>query len=201
MESAEVDAYDEADERLLTTVASSMGVALENARLFGQTKRLLAETDARAKELAVVNEVQRGLAEQLEMKAMYDLVGDKLSDIFGVSFRRHLRRTGGRRSPIARSRPMSFAIVFLVERGVRLPNITSRTSAFGGTWSRPASRCSSHTTLRPVAGLLGQDDPCRTGRPASAVFAPLVVAGEVRGTVSLQSLVGNTPSTTPTCGF
>src|SRR4029079_5667721 len=46
MESNEPDAYDEADERLLTTVASSMGVALENARLFGETRRLLAETDA-----------------------------------------------------------------------------------------------------------------------------------------------------------
>src|SRR6185436_15713995 len=84
MESNEPDAYDEADERLLTTVASSMGVALENARLFGETKRLLAETDSRAKELALVNEVQRGLAEQLDMQAMYDLVGDKLCDIFGA---------------------------------------------------------------------------------------------------------------------
>ena len=85
MESTETDAYDEADERLLTTVASSMGVALENARLFDQTKRLLAETDARAKELAVVNEVQRGLAEHIDMQAMYDLAGDKLCDIFGAN--------------------------------------------------------------------------------------------------------------------
>ena len=39
-----------------------MGVALENARLFGETKRLLTETDERAAELAVVNSVQQGLA-------------------------------------------------------------------------------------------------------------------------------------------
>ena len=105
MESAEADAYDEADERLLTTVASSMGVALENARLFDETKRLLAETDARAKELAVVNEVQRGLAEQLDMQAMYDLVGRQADATSSASIvERHLRRPGGRhRDP--RSRP------------------------------------------------------------------------------------------------
>ena len=38
------DAYDESDERLLSTLASSMAVALENARLFDETKRLLTET-------------------------------------------------------------------------------------------------------------------------------------------------------------
>src|SRR5260221_12245500 len=59
-----------------------MGVALENARLFGETKRLLAETDERAKELAVVNSVQEGLAQQLDMQAMYELVGDKIQEIF-----------------------------------------------------------------------------------------------------------------------
>src|SRR6185295_18544564 len=49
--------FTEGDERLVSTVASSMGVALENARLFAETKRLLAETDARAAELALVNEI------------------------------------------------------------------------------------------------------------------------------------------------
>ena len=38
-------------------LASSMGVALENARLFDETKRLLGETDERAAELAIVNEI------------------------------------------------------------------------------------------------------------------------------------------------
>ena len=41
-------------------LASSMGVALENARLFDETKRLLAETDERAAELAIINSVQAG---------------------------------------------------------------------------------------------------------------------------------------------
>ena len=82
LESEHANVFTEADERLLSTLASSMGVALENARLFDETKRLLAETDERAAELAVVNSIQRGLAEHLDMQAMYDLVGDKIREIF-----------------------------------------------------------------------------------------------------------------------
>ena len=187
MESAEVDAYDEADERLLTTVASSMGVALENARLFGETKRLLAETDARAKELAVVNEVQRGLAEQLEMQAMYDLVGDKLSDIFGVSSNDIF---GAQVVDIAILDPdrERFEIVYVVERGVRLPNITIPNFGVRRHLVETGQPLLITHDLAAVTGSLGQDAPVQGESPRAAVFAPLVVAGEVRGAVSLQSL-------------
>ncbi len=76
------NAYSEADIRLLTTVASSMGVALENARLFAETQRLLKETEQRAAELAIINEIQHGLAAELNFQAIIDLVGDKLRQIF-----------------------------------------------------------------------------------------------------------------------
>ena len=68
-------AFSEADLRLLTTLAGSLSVALENARLFEETRQRNAE-------LALINDVQRGLAENLEMHAMYDLVGDRLHEIF-----------------------------------------------------------------------------------------------------------------------
>ena len=67
--------------RLLSTLAASLGVALENARLFAETKRLLNETEQRAAELAVINSVQQGLAAQLDFQAIIDLVGDKLRDM------------------------------------------------------------------------------------------------------------------------
>ena len=82
LENARPHAYDEADARLLGTLASSMGVALENARLFAETRRLLAETDQRAAELAIITSVQEGLAAELDMQAMYELVGDKIQEIF-----------------------------------------------------------------------------------------------------------------------
>ena len=48
------------DVRLLQTLANSMSVALENARLFDETQRLLKETEQRAAELAVINSIQAG---------------------------------------------------------------------------------------------------------------------------------------------
>ena len=47
--------------RLLTTIAASLGTALENARLFDETQRLLKETEERNAELAIINSVQAGL--------------------------------------------------------------------------------------------------------------------------------------------
>ena len=82
LESLERDAYDDADVRLLSTLASSMGVALENARLFDETKRLLAETDQRAAELALVNEIGAALAKQLDFAAIIELVGERVRSIF-----------------------------------------------------------------------------------------------------------------------
>ena len=79
---SEPDAYSDADERLVSTVASSMGVALSNARLFDETKRLLAETDQRAAELALINEIGSALAAELEFAAIVELVGERLRQIF-----------------------------------------------------------------------------------------------------------------------
>ena len=75
-------AYSESDVRLLTTVASSMGVALENARLFDETQRLLKETEQRNAELAIINSVQAALAAELNIQGIYDAVGDKIREIF-----------------------------------------------------------------------------------------------------------------------
>ena len=75
-------AFDEGDVRLLTTITSSLSVTLENARLFDETKRLLSETDARAAELAIINEIGQALAKQLNFKAVIDLVGERIRDIF-----------------------------------------------------------------------------------------------------------------------
>ncbi|HMX76108.1 MAG TPA: GAF domain-containing protein [Anaerolineales bacterium] len=74
-------AFSEAQVRLLQTVAASMGVSLENARLFDETQRLLKVTEDRAAELAIINSVQEGLASKLDMHAIYDLIGDKLGEI------------------------------------------------------------------------------------------------------------------------
>ncbi len=76
------NAFTESDFHLLGTLASSLSVAFENARLFSETQRLMKETEQRAIELAIINSVQEGLSADMELQAVYDLVGDKIRDIF-----------------------------------------------------------------------------------------------------------------------
>jgi PAS domain S-box-containing protein len=83
------NAFSEPDMRLLQTLANAMSVALENARLFDETQRLLKETEQSNAELAIINSVQAdlaaALATELDIHSIYDLVGDKIRDIFHQS--------------------------------------------------------------------------------------------------------------------
>ncbi len=74
-------AFGEPEVRLLQTIASALGTALENARLFSEAQRLLKETERRAAELAVINSIQQGMAGSLDFQAIVDLVGDKLREV------------------------------------------------------------------------------------------------------------------------
>ena len=68
-------AFTESDEQLLETLAGSLSVALENARLVHETRQRNAE-------LALINGVQDAIAGELEPQAIYDAVGDKIRDVF-----------------------------------------------------------------------------------------------------------------------
>jgi GAF domain-containing protein len=68
-------AFTESDQQLLETLAGSLSVALENARLVHETRRRNAE-------LALINSVQAAIAGELDPQAIYDLVGDKLQEEF-----------------------------------------------------------------------------------------------------------------------
>ena len=99
-------AFSDDDVRLLTTLAGSLTVALENARLFEETRQ-------RSAELALVNDVQRGLAENLGLQAAYDFVGDRIQEIFDaqvVDIGILDRATGLLHFP------------YSIERGVRYPD-------------------------------------------------------------------------------
>ena len=68
-------AYSEPDVLLLSTVASSLGAALENARLFDETRQ-------RAAELATVNTVTNELARELDADSLIRLVGEQVRAVF-----------------------------------------------------------------------------------------------------------------------
>lgn len=70
-------AFGQSDVSLLQTLASSMSVALENARLFSETRR-------RADELATINRISSALASQWEVGALIQLAGEQIRDTFSA---------------------------------------------------------------------------------------------------------------------
>ena len=188
LESLERDAYDEADARLLGTLAASMGVALENARLFAETRRLLAETDQRAAELAIITSVQEGLAAELDMQAMYELVGDKIREIFDaqvVDIGIYDRQADLMHFP------------YTIEGGVRFPDEPISLEAAGpraGSASVAIRRHVLETRQPLLINTLAEyaeygDTGPLSGEPSRCtLWAPLVVGDESKGVISLQNL-------------
>ena len=95
-------AFTESDKRLLATLAGSLSVALENARLMDETQRRVAE-------LATVNSVGQALAAHLELDALIELVGERVRETFNADIAYvalHDESFGGSTSPIT-TRPAS----------------------------------------------------------------------------------------------
>jgi len=171
-------AFSESDVRLLETLASSMSVALENARLFNETQRLLKETEQRAAELAIINKVQEGLASKLDMQAIIDLVGDKIREVFnahGTGIQLYDRQNNLIYYP------------YVIERGKRLTIAP-----------RPPHGFRQHViqTRQPI--VINQDldrvsaefsNPTIVGEDAkSGIWMPMIVNNEVTGIASLQNM-------------
>ncbi len=78
VQSFKANGFNEDNLRLLQTLSTNMGVALENARLFDETQRLLMETEQRNAELAIINSISLALTQELDLQSLVDLVGDKL---------------------------------------------------------------------------------------------------------------------------
>src|SRR5439155_932227 len=68
-------AFGTSDQQLLETLAGSLSVALENARLVHETRQ-------RVSELATVNSVGQAISSLLELDALIELVGDHVRETF-----------------------------------------------------------------------------------------------------------------------
>ena len=69
---------------MLSRFAQLASVALDNARLFAETNRLLEETQQRSAELAIINSVGEAMARNLDVQTVTHIVGDKVREIFQV---------------------------------------------------------------------------------------------------------------------
>ena len=172
-------AFDDDDVRLLETLAGSASAALENARLFDETQRLLKETKQRAAELAIVNSVQEGLASKLDMQAIHDLVGDRIRDIFDAQSVLLATFDHGRDVEIFNYAYEKGRRVEAIERPInrtRRDLIDTRQPIF-----------ISHVTPETIAAR-GSSPIAGTETPKSVIFAPMLVGAEVRGYLSIQNV-------------
>ena len=166
------DAFGEDDARLLATIARSLSIALENARLFEETRQRNAE-------LALINDVQRGLAEKLEMQAMYDLVGDRIRDIFDAQ----VVDIGivDRDADLIR-------FPYAIERGERFPDEPLEIIGFRKQALETRAPIVVNENVAERAAKAGQPIAIQGEPPLSDVFVPLIVAGQATGVISLQNL-------------
>ncbi|MBK6806553.1 MAG: GAF domain-containing protein, partial [Betaproteobacteria bacterium] len=70
-------AFGETEVHLLSTIAASMGVALENARLFDETQR-------RARESSALSEVGRDLSSSLDLATVMDRIARHAKELLGA---------------------------------------------------------------------------------------------------------------------
>ncbi|HBX66700.1 MAG TPA: hypothetical protein DEG32_11280, partial [Balneolaceae bacterium] len=174
-------AFSDSDVRLLSTLVNSMSVALENARLFNETNRLLAETEQRNAELAVINSVQEGLVREMDMQAIYSLVGNRICEVLNTQTM--LIRTFDHDKEIE-------AWEYAIENGERLY-----------IEPRPFIWANKHL-IKTKEALLINEDYIDTAKkygdtesgvtkglaPKSAIFVPMIVGDKVMGSISLQNV-------------
>src|SRR5579862_9656837 len=164
-------AFSESDQQLLETLAGSLSVALENARLVHETRQRNAE-------LALINGVQNAIAGELEPQAIYDAVGDRIRDVFDA----HTMTIGTLDEATGL---MEFP--YIIERGERLE-----------AEAAPAAGFSRHVLDTRQALLIAEDMEAEAERygstilagewPRSALFVPLVAGRKATGVISLQNV-------------
>jgi len=172
------NAYGESDVRLLTTIAASLGGALEKARLFDQAQRLLKETEQRNAELAIINSLQESLASRLDVQSIYELIGEKVREVFGVQ--------------------VVDIVTYDADRGLLSMPYSYENGDFSVFEPRPPYGFRLKVIQTCTSLLINQDfkrlaletgNPVLTGEwPKSALFVPLLRDEKVKAIISIQDL-------------
>jgi GAF domain-containing protein len=171
--------FDEDDTRLLSTMASNVGVAIHTARLFAETRRLLEQSGRQAQELRVINAVQQSLVADWADEHLFEIVGEKIREVFAGKV--CVIRTFDAQAQLE-------YVQYVWENGQRLDEQPPP--------GRPLDAFRSHLLASRSTLVVNEDflgfvrpftDEVPAGEmPRSALYVPLIVQGEVMGNVSLQ---------------
>ncbi|MEW5941992.1 MAG: GAF domain-containing protein, partial [Chloroflexota bacterium] len=144
-----------------------------------EAARLMEEAQQRAAELEIIKNVQDGLASKLELQAIYDLIGDKIRDLFKAQitiiatfdtktetqhFNYYLDRFG---REYLEPLPMSGLMKSLVRQ--------KKTFLFNDRVEKQVKEYGVQLLLGPSI-------------PKSALYVPMIAVDEVRGVISLQNM-------------
>ena len=177
--SAPLDGRDftEVDVNLLTTIASALSVALENARLFDETQRLLKEQEQRAAELEIVNSVGQALSSQLELNGLIRLAGEKMCETFDADI-----------AYVALWDPSTNLIGFPYYSEHGKPRVDPPLVLGQGLTSRVIQTRESILIREHIMQRLAEMGISVKGTPAKTYLGvPIIVGDEAIGVISVQS--------------
>ena len=178
--------FQENDMRLLSTLAGSMGISIQNAKLFDETQNLLSETRQRAEELSLINDILSGLDTKMDIQSVYDRTGDKIRQIFDA-------QTVGLVIYDKENRLTHYP--YIIENGERLYQEPLPYNEEGGGFSGQVIRSRQPLLVNRnfeefsrkfLSQNLGTDD--QTVVVHSGLWVPMIVGEEVRGVITLQNL-------------
>jgi GAF domain-containing protein len=167
------NAFSESDVRLLQTLANAMSVALQNAQSFKAEQERVAE-------LAIINSVQEGLASKLDIQGIYDLVGDKLNEIF---------KSDILYIAVYHPEKNTTSFPYAIGRGKKgsLPDL--EVGGFSGEAIRKRETIIVNEDVERRSAEVNSFDMStgENGEPLSLVYVPIIAGENVLGVVSLQS--------------
>jgi signal transduction histidine kinase len=190
--------FNEQDLALLNLLANQAAAALENADwVEGLEEKVKQRTDElqtantsleeRNAELAIINTIQAGLVKEIDIQAIYDMVGYKLVDIFPEALSVGIGTIDADEKIIHD--------VFVVERGKRY---RYEPDSYAGTPREPWHEHLANTkevilvnenTAAHSARFVDEREAILaegTERPKSILYVPMIIGDQVRGYVSLQ---------------
>jgi diguanylate cyclase (GGDEF)-like protein len=85
IEDDKLDAFDQSDAQLLSTLANQVAVAMDNARLYGQAKDLYQESQRNVRDLSALHNVGTTVSSTLQLQDLLVQVCTILQDTFGYS--------------------------------------------------------------------------------------------------------------------
>jgi signal transduction histidine kinase len=180
VQSEHEDDFEQTDLELMQGIASQAGIAIENARLFAETQRLLKKTEQRANELAIINNVQQELASKLDVQSIYELIGDTFHNFFNAQV--VMISTYDPRSNTVEHR-------YAIERDVRVhaPG-THPPGGFRSQIIRTKQPLLFNTNVAEEAARHEQPIIPGTDTPRSWLGVPMLLGDQVTGILSVQNL-------------